>query len=161
MYRPRHSPYYYYLCCTPDIAVVGTIFNVFCFDAVSARDLNHHLPSNEQMNYLLSHDCGLSLIISNNMRVLWCKILFKERFYSNIGFLYCKTKKVNKTLNKSSQKWDSYSTPPLVLDISDERQLNCKTFVLQVLIEEAVPVYRSRYSYYIHYSCQGQENQRW
>ena len=29
-------PYYYYLCRAPDIAAVGTIFNVFSYDAVFA-----------------------------------------------------------------------------------------------------------------------------
>ena len=36
--NPEHSPYSYYLCRTPDIAAVGTNFNVFSYDAVSARD---------------------------------------------------------------------------------------------------------------------------
>ena len=41
---PRHSPYSYYLCRAPDIAAVGTIFNVFNYDAVSARDSNLSPP---------------------------------------------------------------------------------------------------------------------
>ncbi len=40
MNGPRHSPYYYYLCRAPNIAAVGTIFNVFSYDAVLAQDLN-------------------------------------------------------------------------------------------------------------------------
>ena len=40
VYGPRHSPYSYYLCRTPDIAAVETICNVFSYDAVSARDSN-------------------------------------------------------------------------------------------------------------------------
>ena len=38
-----------------DIAV-GTIFKVFSYDAVSARDQTYHLPSDERMRYVLSHD---------------------------------------------------------------------------------------------------------
>ncbi len=37
---PRHSPYSNYLCRASDIAAVGTIFNVFSYDVVSARDSN-------------------------------------------------------------------------------------------------------------------------
>ena len=36
----RHSFYSNYLCRKTDVAAEGTIFNVFCYDAVSDRDLN-------------------------------------------------------------------------------------------------------------------------
>ena len=37
---PRHSPYSNYLCCSYDKAAIGTIFNIFHYDAVSDQDLN-------------------------------------------------------------------------------------------------------------------------
>ena len=37
-FGPWHSPFSNYLCCTPDIAPVGIIFNVFSYEAVLSRD---------------------------------------------------------------------------------------------------------------------------
>ncbi len=39
-FRPGHSPYSNYLYRTLDIAVVGTIFNVFSYNALTDRDSN-------------------------------------------------------------------------------------------------------------------------
>jgi hypothetical protein len=50
-FGPRHSPYSNYLCRAPDIAEVGTIFNVFSYDAVSVRDSNLS-PSRRQADAL-------------------------------------------------------------------------------------------------------------
>ena len=41
----------------PPYCLVGTIFNVFNYDAVSALDLN--LPGHKRKRYVLSHDRGL------------------------------------------------------------------------------------------------------
>ena len=40
VYGPRHFPYSNYLVQGPDVAAVGTIFNVFSNDIVSAQDSN-------------------------------------------------------------------------------------------------------------------------
>ena len=40
LFGPRQSSYSNYLCRASDIAAVGTIFNVFTYDAVSDRDSN-------------------------------------------------------------------------------------------------------------------------
>ena len=51
VYGPRHFNYSYYLCRAPDIVEVGTIFNVFSYDAVLSRDSNP-LPSRGRANAL-------------------------------------------------------------------------------------------------------------
>ena len=40
IFGPWHSPYSNYLCREPDIAAVGTIFNVLSYDPVLDRDSN-------------------------------------------------------------------------------------------------------------------------
>ena len=37
-FGPRHSPYSNYLCCAFDIVAVGTIFNIFSYNAVLDRE---------------------------------------------------------------------------------------------------------------------------
>ena len=49
-------PYSYYLCRAPDIAAVGTIFNVFSYDAVLVEIRTYHLPDDERLHYVLSPD---------------------------------------------------------------------------------------------------------
>ena len=44
VYGPRHSRYSYYLCRALDIAAVGTILNVFSYDAVLGRESNLSPP---------------------------------------------------------------------------------------------------------------------
>ena len=39
-FGPRHSPYSNYLCRAPNIAAVGTFFNIFSYDVIHA----YHLP---------------------------------------------------------------------------------------------------------------------
>ena len=49
LFGSRHSPYSNYQYRAPDIAPVGTIFNVFSNDAVLIKN---HLPDDEQIRYL-------------------------------------------------------------------------------------------------------------
>ena len=63
VFGPRHSPYSYYIFRAPDIKALGTIFNVFGYDAVSARDLNL-LPSvPEYIEFITYKVSELGLII--------------------------------------------------------------------------------------------------
>ena len=43
-FGPRHSPYSNYRCHPSDIVAVGTIFNVYSYDAVLSRNLNLSPP---------------------------------------------------------------------------------------------------------------------
>ena len=53
----RHSPYSNYLYLAPDIAVVGTIFNIFSYDTVWGQDSNQY--DTERIRYMLCHSRGL------------------------------------------------------------------------------------------------------
>ena len=48
VYEPNHCPYLNYLCCTPDIAAVGNILDVFSYHAVLGEILTYHLRKDEQ-----------------------------------------------------------------------------------------------------------------
>ncbi len=51
-YGLRHSPHFNYIYREPDIAAVGTIFNIFSYDAASGRYSNlSSIPDNERMRY--------------------------------------------------------------------------------------------------------------
>ena len=54
------APYSNYLCCVPDMGAVGTILNVFSYDAVLGQDskLSHHLPNDERMGYMFIYSCS-------------------------------------------------------------------------------------------------------
>ena len=56
-----HLFYSNYLCRTSYLAAVGTIFNVFSFEAVLDRDSN--LPDDEQMCYVLSYGRSYRFLI--------------------------------------------------------------------------------------------------
>ena len=48
-----HLFYSNYLCRASYLAAVGTIFNIFSYEAVKNRDLN--LPDDERIRYVLSY----------------------------------------------------------------------------------------------------------
>ena len=74
-FGPRHVPYSNYLCHAPDKAAVGTIVNVFSYDAVSDQDSN--LSPSWQRAY--------ELHVEPRSRVFWCKffrifLVFSDSF---------------------------------------------------------------------------------
>ncbi len=62
-------PYSYFYCRASDIAVVGTTFNVFSYNAVWSENWTHNLPNAGRMSYQLCHRRGLITGIGQYKRI--------------------------------------------------------------------------------------------
>ena len=49
LFKPRHFPHSHYFNRTPEVAAVGTIFNLVSYDAVLGGIQTYHLPDKERL----------------------------------------------------------------------------------------------------------------
>ena len=78
LFWPRHSLFSNYICRVPDIAAVGTIFNVFSFDSVLDCDLNLAHPQRKRK--LSVQTFQPLIVIYRRVMVIFCIIVDEHQF---------------------------------------------------------------------------------